>query len=65
MTHPLPDDVARCRGVGDWEDGEWDWREGCDDCQRRTSPGGTNHLGPAPITPDPIIAFECPWRIAP
>lgn len=32
----LPYDTARCEGAQ--YDG--DWREGCEDCLRRTSPGG-------------------------
>lgn len=58
MTLPL--DYARCPGEGFEEDGAWDWREGCDDCLRRTS-------GPGPVTiaPPTIITFECEHRIAP
>jgi hypothetical protein len=56
----LPADVARCAGYGT----PGDWREGCDDCQRRTSPP------PDPdrvlmMTPPLMIVFECAWRIAP
>lgn len=56
----LPADVARCGGV----ETEYGWREGCEDCMRRTSP-----------PPDPervwwmgaplLIVFECEARIAP
>lgn len=55
----LPHDVARCQGVGSDAEG---WRDGCDDCLRRTSTGGdyTPH-----IAPPPIIVFECEYRIAP
>ena len=53
----LPADVARCPGVGSDAEG---WREGCDDCLRRTT-------GPAPyqswLVPPPIIAFECAFRL--
>lgn len=56
----LPFDIARCPGEGHWEDGEWSWREGCDDCQRRTSPGGR-----VMIQPPPIVVFECEHRISP
>jgi hypothetical protein len=56
----LPQDIARCRGDGSFEDGEQHWREGCDDCLRRTAPGGQNW-----IIPPPIIAFECEYKIAP
>jgi hypothetical protein len=43
--------------VGEQEDGEWHWREGCDDCARRTSPG------PRTLTPPPIVVFECEARL--
>ena len=33
----LLNDVARCAGVGSDVEG---WREGCEDCMRRTSPAG-------------------------
>lgn len=56
----LPTDVDRCPGEGSWEDGEWNWREGCDDCMRRTSPGGR-----VTIKPPVIIVFECEYRIGP
>lgn len=54
----LPYDIARCAGVQ--YDG--DWREGCEDCLRRTSPGGP--MSPwieAPV----IVVFECEYRIGP
>ncbi|WP_341304688.1 hypothetical protein [Pseudomonas sp. TMP25] len=54
----LPNDVARCIGVGDDEEG---WREGCDICLRRTS-RGTGESVPY-ITPPPIIVFECEFLI--
>jgi hypothetical protein len=57
----LPADVARCPGVGNDEDG---WREGCDDCQRRTTPK-TEHPYVAHMQPPPIIAFFCEHRIGP
>lgn len=53
----LPNDVARCAGDGSDNEG---WREGCEDCLRRTTPGGDQH-----IKPPPIIAFECEYRIEP
>jgi hypothetical protein len=56
----LPNDVDRCAGDGYQEDDRWDWREGCEDCLRRTSPGGDVHM-----EPPPIIVFECEYRIAP
>jgi hypothetical protein len=56
----LPEDTARCRGDGCYEDGEQHWREGCEDCLRRTAPGGRVW-----IDPPSIIAFECEYRIRP
>ena len=56
MTN-LPYDYARCSGVN--IDG--DWREGCEDCLRRTSPGRPEYQ--AYIMPPEIIAFECEHRI--
>jgi hypothetical protein len=55
----LPNDYARCRGVGSDEEG---WREGCDNCLRRTAP--RDGIGPW-IAPPPIIAFECENLIEP
>ena len=51
----LSNDHARCHGVGSDIEG---WRDGCEDCQRRTSPGGRSHMAPPPI-----IVFECEYRI--
>jgi hypothetical protein len=60
MSSPtLPADVARCPGEGSMEDEGWNWREGCDDCLRRTAPG------PRTMTPPVIVVFECECRIAP
>lgn len=54
----LPYDIARCPGVGY----EGQWREGCEDCLRRTAPG--NPRSPqAYIQAPPVIAFECEFRI--
>ena len=54
----LPDDVARCRGVGSDEEG---WRDGCDVCLRRLSPASglyaVNMHQPA------IIVFQCEFLI--
>ena len=69
MTNPTPNSLspqgvpnnsARCLGTGSDEDGEWHWREGCDDCQRRILWAGEDW-----IDPPPIIAFECEYRIGP
>lgn len=60
MTTP----IAHCPGegyMGNLEDGQWYWREGCEDCLRRTNPdpdAGT-------VEPPLIIAFKCELRIAP
>lgn len=58
----LPNDFARCNGVSFEEDGEIDWREGCEDCLRRTAPRPEIY---SLIQPPPIIAFECENRIEP
>lgn len=52
-------DYARCNGY-QTQDG---WRDGCEDCLRRTSPG-REHYQPY-ILPPTIIVFECESRIAP
>jgi hypothetical protein len=57
----LPADVARCPGFGSDEDG---WREGCETCQRRTSPPAD----PArrwTMFPPPAITFWCQYEIPP
>lgn len=56
----LPNDVARCAGVGSDDEG---WREGCDDCARRTAES-TSDVS-AWMMPPAIIAFWCEFRIAP
>jgi hypothetical protein len=58
----LHSDIARCDGIGSEEDGEWHWREGCDDCLRRTAPRSGVHSF---IAPPPIIAFWCEYHIEP
>jgi len=55
----LPHDYARC--IGYQTGGEW--REGCADCLRRTSPGREHRQ--AFIQPPIIIVFECDKKIAP
>lgn len=56
----LPNDVARCSGVGDDVEG---WRDGCEDCARRLaeSTGAVS----AWMMPPAIIAFWCEFRIDP
>ena len=56
----LPNDVARCAGVGDDDEG---WREGCEDCARRLAES-TSDVS-AWMMPPAIIAFWCEFRIAP
>lgn len=56
----LPNDVARCDGVGDDEEG---WREGCEICLRRTA--ARPHDRCWMMKPPPIIAFECEFLIEP
>lgn len=54
----MPADVARCLGVGD----VGEWREGCEDCLRRTD---RSTFPLHWMEPPPIIVFECEARIAP
>lgn len=58
VARHLPNDVARCHGVGNDEEG---WREGCEQCLRRIVPT----IGDRAVymTPPPIIAFECEYLI--
>jgi hypothetical protein len=55
----LPNDIARCAGVGSDEEG---WREGCETCLRRTAP--RDGIGPW-IAPPPIISLWCKHLIEP
>lgn len=61
MTPFLPDDIARCPGVAEIEDGVTHWREGCERCARRLSP--PNSVRVAHMEPPEIIVFECPGLI--
>ena len=54
----LPHDVARCVGVSD----EGQWREGGEDCLRRTSPGGERQSW---MEPPLLVVFECEYRLDP
>jgi len=56
----LTPEVAYCSGEFSIEDGEKWWREGCEDCLRRTA---TGHWGW--INPPAIVVFECERRIGP
>lgn len=53
----LPNDIARCAGVGSDKEG---WREECETCLRRTAP--RDGIGPW-ITPPKIVVFECEYLI--
>ena len=55
----LPYDYARCQGVNE----EGHWREGCEDCLRRTSPGREQYQ--PYMMPPVLVVFECEQRIAP
>ncbi len=55
----LPYDISRCYGYKT----EGEWREGCEDCQRRTAPG--HPYWQSYINPPSIIVFECERRIPP
>jgi hypothetical protein len=63
MSARLPFDIARCKGAGSEEDGEWYWREGCADCLRRTAPGHPEWQ--VYMSPPQIVAFECESYIEP
>lgn len=52
----LSKEIDRCPGVGCWDEGKYHWREGCEDCARRTE-------GETQMEPPPIIAFECEYWI--
>jgi hypothetical protein len=56
----LPADVARCNGYR--ADGEL--RDGCEDCQRRTSPP-PNPERVWMMAPPVLVVFECEARIPP
>ena len=55
----LPNDIARCPGVGSDAEG---WRDGCERCLRRTAPP-SDHPRVVRMQPPPIIAFECEYLI--
>lgn len=53
----LPQDVARCRGIGSEEEG---WRDGCDVCLRRLAKKNDWNWY---MQPPAVIAFECEYLI--
>jgi hypothetical protein len=57
----LDETVSRCEGVGSDEEG---WREGCENCLRRTTPP-VHPDRPWLMDPPEIIVFECPFRLEP
>lgn len=58
----LPNDIARCYGLGSIEGGVQYWRENCETCLRRTAPRPDRAVM---MSPPPIIAFECEYLIEP
>lgn len=56
----LPNDYARCAGVGDDING---WREGCENCARRSSTPTGIMVGA--IAPPAIISSWCEFWIGP
>jgi hypothetical protein len=60
-VNTLPNDIARCAGVGSDDEG---WREGCETCLRRTTP--TTMIDRIVLMhPPPVIVFECEYFIEP
>ena len=43
------------------EDGQWHWREGCDDCTRRTRPDPADGV----VEPPAVVWSECDLRVEP
>ena len=54
-------EVLGCPGAGIQEDGQWHWREGCEDCLRRIRPSP----GDGVIEPPGVVFEECELRIEP
>jgi hypothetical protein len=57
----LLNDVARCAGVSDIDDGVMHYREGCEHCKRRTDV--VDGVEYSQMAPPPIIAFLCEFLI--
>jgi hypothetical protein len=62
MTPQLPYHVPRCKGVRYIEDDETYWREGCEQCLRRTSPPNPNPEQQW-VEPPTIITFFCEYLL--
>lgn len=56
----MQSEIAPCPGDSYIEDDELYWREGCEDCLRRTNPDRTLPPVQLPL----IIVFECECRIS-
>ncbi|MFY7914556.1 MAG: hypothetical protein ACOVPA_07785 [Rubrivivax sp.] len=50
--------------MSDTDDAGTHWRDGCEDCLRRTSPPANPHWQPW-ISPPAILVFFCPHYIEP
>ena len=58
----LPNDIARCSGIGSEKEG---WFEDCETCLRRLAIASDNpNARVNNMQPPPIIAFWCEYRIA-
>ena len=61
QAHHLPDDMARCAGVGDRDaTGAVIWRACCQRCLRRLAPSRGDHT---PHMEPPAVADECVLQI--
>jgi hypothetical protein len=56
----LPNDIARCRGVGSDEEG---WREGCENCARRIAGLNKTSTRTVWMQPPEVIVFWCEFWI--
>lgn len=53
----------RCRGISEWEEGEFWLLEDCRTCLRRIVPPHPDPRRRRWIEPPAIIGFWCPWQI--
>jgi hypothetical protein len=56
----LPNDIARCPGVGSNREG---WREGCENCARRIAGLNKTSTRTVWMQPPEVIVFWCEFRI--